>query len=102
MANPQHEVGSQKLVRLQYLISIPISLLSKYEEVCCAVVDCGIGVVVEAFPSADEEDVSVVVGDGFGFVVACKVVGVNEDDSRSFPGSVSVVDAMTENELIRY
>ena len=94
VANPQHEVGSQKLVRLQYLISIPISLLSKYEEVCCAVVDCGIGVVVEAFPSADEEDVSVVVGDGFGFVVV--------DDSRSFPGSVSVVDAMTENELIRY
>lgn len=75
-------------------------MLSKYEEVCCAVVDCGIGVVVEVFPSGDEDDVSVVFGDGLGFVVACKVVGVNEDDSRSFPGSVSVVDAMSDDAVV--
>ena len=73
-------------------------MLSKSVEVSCVVVDCGIGdtVVVEAVPSDDEEDASVVVDDSF-VVVACKVVGVSEDDSRSFPVSVSVVDEMTEN-----
>ena len=77
-------------------------MLSKSVEVCCAVVECGIGdtVVVEAVPSDDEEDASVVVDDSF-VVVVCKVVGVNEGDSRSFPASVSVVDEMTENELIK-
>ena len=87
----------------QYLICLPNLVLSKSEEVCCAVVDCGIGdtVIVETVPSDDEEDASVVVDDSFVVVVACKVVGVNEDDSRSFPASVSVVDEMTENELIK-
>ena len=87
----------------QYLICLPNLVLSKFEEVCCAVVDCGIGdtVIVETVPSDDEEDASVVVDDSFVVVVACKVVGVNEDDSRSFPASVSVVDEMTENELIK-
>ena len=89
----------------QYLICLPNLVLSKSEEVCCAVVDCGIGdtVIVETVPSDDEEDASVVVDDSFVVVACngCRVVGVNEDDSRSFPASVSVVDEMTENELIK-
>ncbi len=54
-------------------------------------------IVVEAASFEVEEDVSVVVGDNF--VVAGKVVGANEDDSRSFPASVSVVEA--ENKIVK-
>ena len=54
-------------------------------------------IFVEAASFDVEEDVSVVVGDNF--VVAGKVVGANEDDSRSFPASVSVVEA--ENKIVK-
>ena len=54
-------------------------------------------IVVEAASFDVEEDVSVVVGDNF--VVAGKVVGANDDDSISFPASVSVVEA--DNEIVK-
>ena len=82
----------------------------KVLDVVVVVADCGgVDVVVDVVVESDtddivveaasfdvEEDVSVVVGDNF--VVAGKVVGANDDDSISFPASVSVVEA--DNEIV--
>ena len=56
-----------------------------------------VDIVVESASFDVEEDVSGVVGDNF--VVDGKVVGADADDSRSFPASVSVVEA--DNEIVK-